>query len=234
MRLAALGDRKGVSDDDAVGRALLAHLCRCTGWRNRPDVRSTGPWLGRPADGPRRRRLRAALARRHRRVAAPAVIAAATQAAPGLASSKAVCPQQPWARRRGVRRRRLRRGHRPSRRPGGRARRTRRLGRRVTPSPPPGPRCRGRCRVATPPWACATRSSSRPVRGISPCSRRLSSPRISSPTRSWCVPAGASPSPPWPTGGPSAARWPLRWPRRRGAWPTSTGGRCASCTHART
>jgi len=33
MRLAALGARQGVPDDDAVERALLAHLCRCTGWR---------------------------------------------------------------------------------------------------------------------------------------------------------------------------------------------------------
>jgi xanthine dehydrogenase small subunit len=33
MRLAALEARRGVPDDDAVERALLAHLCRCTGWR---------------------------------------------------------------------------------------------------------------------------------------------------------------------------------------------------------
>ncbi len=33
MRLAALGSRADVPDDDAVERALLAHLCRCTGWR---------------------------------------------------------------------------------------------------------------------------------------------------------------------------------------------------------
>jgi len=32
MRLAALGDRKEVVDESAVRRALLAHLCRCTGW----------------------------------------------------------------------------------------------------------------------------------------------------------------------------------------------------------
>jgi xanthine dehydrogenase small subunit len=32
MRLAALGSRKAVVDDDAVKTALLAHLCRCTGW----------------------------------------------------------------------------------------------------------------------------------------------------------------------------------------------------------
>ena len=38
MRLAALEDRKGVADDDAVGRALLAHLCRCTGWRTIVDA----------------------------------------------------------------------------------------------------------------------------------------------------------------------------------------------------
>ena len=33
MRLAALGTRRDTPDDDAVERALLAHLCRCTGWR---------------------------------------------------------------------------------------------------------------------------------------------------------------------------------------------------------
>ncbi len=33
MRLAALGARHDGPDDDAVGRALAAHLCRCTGWR---------------------------------------------------------------------------------------------------------------------------------------------------------------------------------------------------------
>jgi len=33
MRLASLGARTGVPDDEAVERALLAHLCRCTGWR---------------------------------------------------------------------------------------------------------------------------------------------------------------------------------------------------------
>jgi aerobic-type carbon monoxide dehydrogenase small subunit (CoxS/CutS family) len=34
MRLAALGLRATTPDDAAVGRALLAHLCRCTGWRS--------------------------------------------------------------------------------------------------------------------------------------------------------------------------------------------------------
>ena len=33
MRLAALGARRDHPDDEAVERALLAHLCRCTGWR---------------------------------------------------------------------------------------------------------------------------------------------------------------------------------------------------------
>jgi aerobic-type carbon monoxide dehydrogenase small subunit (CoxS/CutS family) len=32
MRLAALGQRKSVVDETAVRTALLAHLCRCTGW----------------------------------------------------------------------------------------------------------------------------------------------------------------------------------------------------------
>jgi aerobic-type carbon monoxide dehydrogenase small subunit (CoxS/CutS family)/archaeosine-15-forming tRNA-guanine transglycosylase len=32
MRLAALGERKAVVDEAAVRTALLAHLCRCTGW----------------------------------------------------------------------------------------------------------------------------------------------------------------------------------------------------------
>jgi xanthine dehydrogenase small subunit len=32
MRLAALGDRKAVIDESVVRSALLAHLCRCTGW----------------------------------------------------------------------------------------------------------------------------------------------------------------------------------------------------------
>jgi aerobic-type carbon monoxide dehydrogenase small subunit (CoxS/CutS family) len=38
MRLAALEARRGVPDDDAVQRALLAHLCRCTGWRTIVDA----------------------------------------------------------------------------------------------------------------------------------------------------------------------------------------------------
>jgi len=33
MRLASLGTRSATPDDEAVERALLAHLCRCTGWR---------------------------------------------------------------------------------------------------------------------------------------------------------------------------------------------------------
>ncbi|MHB8593424.1 MAG: (2Fe-2S)-binding protein, partial [Acidimicrobiales bacterium] len=33
MRLAGLHARNGTLDDGAVGTALLAHLCRCTGWR---------------------------------------------------------------------------------------------------------------------------------------------------------------------------------------------------------
>ena len=33
MRLAALGMRRDAPDEQAVGRALAAHLCRCTGWR---------------------------------------------------------------------------------------------------------------------------------------------------------------------------------------------------------
>jgi xanthine dehydrogenase small subunit len=38
MRLAALGARSPVPDDAAVERALLAHLCRCTGWRTILDA----------------------------------------------------------------------------------------------------------------------------------------------------------------------------------------------------
>ncbi len=33
MRLAGLGARRVAPDDEDVGRALLAHLCRCTGWQ---------------------------------------------------------------------------------------------------------------------------------------------------------------------------------------------------------
>jgi len=38
MRLAALGARHVSPDDAAVERALLAHLCRCTGWRTILDA----------------------------------------------------------------------------------------------------------------------------------------------------------------------------------------------------
>ena len=38
MRLAALGARRDHPDDTAVERALLAHLCRCTGWRTILDA----------------------------------------------------------------------------------------------------------------------------------------------------------------------------------------------------
>jgi hypothetical protein len=53
MRLAALGERRGAPDDDAVERALLAHLCRCTGWRTILDaarrVYGTAGHQSRPA-----------------------------------------------------------------------------------------------------------------------------------------------------------------------------------------
>ena len=53
MRLAALGARNDVPDEAAVTTALLAHLCRCTGWQTIVEAarRSTGPTRpGRAAD----------------------------------------------------------------------------------------------------------------------------------------------------------------------------------------
>jgi len=45
MRLAALSGRPGRSDADSVRSALLAHLCRCTGWQSILDAasRALGP-----------------------------------------------------------------------------------------------------------------------------------------------------------------------------------------------
>jgi hypothetical protein len=54
MRLAALGARRHAPDDEAVERALLAHLCRCTGWRTILDAarRVYGTDEADGADGP--------------------------------------------------------------------------------------------------------------------------------------------------------------------------------------
>ncbi len=56
MRLAALGDARG--DRAAVEKALLAHLCRCTGWRSIVDVatrRATPPAVDRDVEAASRR-----------------------------------------------------------------------------------------------------------------------------------------------------------------------------------
>ncbi|MDR3650988.1 MAG: 2Fe-2S iron-sulfur cluster-binding protein [Acidimicrobiales bacterium] len=69
MRLAALGARRATPDDEAVERALLAHLCRCTGWRTifeaaRQVYASEDPGSHASAtDAPSSRDLRAAAAR---------------------------------------------------------------------------------------------------------------------------------------------------------------------------
>ena len=69
MRLAALGARRHAPDDEAVERALLAHLCRCTGWRTifeaarRVFASGDSDSLASPADGAPRRDLGAATAR---------------------------------------------------------------------------------------------------------------------------------------------------------------------------
>jgi hypothetical protein len=49
MRLAALGARREDPDDEAVERALLAHLCRCTGWRT---ILEAARSVFRPAEDP--------------------------------------------------------------------------------------------------------------------------------------------------------------------------------------
>lgn len=73
MRLVALAGRRTLVDEDDVGRALAAHLCRCTGWRAMYDaVRvacQTGPATTdvvatEPGEGPEARRDLAAAARR--------------------------------------------------------------------------------------------------------------------------------------------------------------------------
>ena len=71
MRLAALGARRDRPDDEAVERALLAHLCRCTGWRTILDaarrVYGSGDDDAPPTAAPRtRRRDMEAAARRAR------------------------------------------------------------------------------------------------------------------------------------------------------------------------
>ncbi len=64
MRLAALHARKGELEESAVNTALLAHLCRCTGWRTIVEAaeqvgRTTTPHATEPA-GRRERDLGAA------------------------------------------------------------------------------------------------------------------------------------------------------------------------------
>ena len=51
VRLAALEARQGAGDDEAVCRALAAHLCRCTGWRTivaAAGLAAQGPGRTRP------------------------------------------------------------------------------------------------------------------------------------------------------------------------------------------
>ena len=56
MRLAALGARHEAPDDEAVERALLAHLCRCTGWRTILEAaRQVYDGPGAPPSTPRHR-----------------------------------------------------------------------------------------------------------------------------------------------------------------------------------
>ena len=113
MRLAALGARRDDPDDDDVGRALLAHLCRCTGWQTIVEaarrVHDGGHAGARPRPAP---------------VGPSGATSAPAARRAGLegGAPQAVGPHG------GVRRRGLRRGHRAGRRPGGGARRARRLG----------------------------------------------------------------------------------------------------------
>jgi aerobic-type carbon monoxide dehydrogenase small subunit (CoxS/CutS family) len=52
MRLAGLAARKAVVDDDAVRTALLAHLCRCTGWSSVVEAARRVSGRDGPGDGP--------------------------------------------------------------------------------------------------------------------------------------------------------------------------------------
>jgi xanthine dehydrogenase small subunit len=61
MRLAALGTRPGVPDDPAIERALLAHLCRCTGWKS---ILEAARIVYGPDDPPQPRAQRASSAQR--------------------------------------------------------------------------------------------------------------------------------------------------------------------------
>ncbi len=174
LRLSALPPS---ADDVAVQRSLLAHLCRCTGWRTILDA-----WHA--LDGPRPARDLEAASRRAsleghnpQRVGVDVPLGRggfADDTAPLdalVAVPDAVRADGRWARR--CRKR--------------------------------GP-ARARCRAAAPPSACAIRSTCPMATGRSPCAPRGSSRPISRPMPRGARPAANQP-PRWPTAAPSAARW---------------------------
>ena len=176
MRLAALGERKAATwTTTPCGRALLAHLCRCTGWRTileaarrvGADAPPRGPCARRrpvPGRGPRRRRPRRAALEGD----GPQAVGAARGAAAAGASPRTRAPADalvavPDGRGGWVRGRVARRG--------------------------PGAAERVPGRNSTVALRHPLERSPRPV-GPHACGRRSSSPPTSSPTRRGALPGG--------------------------------------------
>ena len=160
-------------DDDAVERALLAHLCRCTGWRTILEAArhvygvptTSGAVRRRPAPGARPGRRRRA--ERRSRGASPRR-SGPSVACGGGGFAEDTAPAD--ALRGGARRSRWLGGGAVARRGPGRA--------------PSG------SRAATPPWRCATPWRSPPAHWDLTLRTTFVEPAYLEPDASWCVPGG--------------------------------------------
>ena len=153
------------ADHDAVEQALLAHLCRCTGWRTILDAWDVATGSAPPS--PPATSTAAARARRDR----------GRRPAGGGTRGRA-------------RPRRVRRRHRAAGRARRRARRRRAAGRSARRSPRPGPAA-GKVQGRRTTVEARPRSTSRTATGRPRCARRGSSRPTSSRTRRGASPAAS-------------------------------------------
>ena len=202
MRLAALGPGSDPSPTEQIDRALLAHLCRCTGWQT---IEEAAAWSsaaiarsGRPASP--RRDLDRAARRATLEGGVPQTVGAERRARPG----------------------RVRRRHRAGRRPGGRARRRGRLrgGRVAGRGPGPGRQGAG---ARAPAWPL-DHPVARAPRALGPHpADHLGRAGLRGARRLVVRARAASRPRPSATAGPSAGSCTRRWPPTPAGWPTSNG-----------
>ena len=205
-RLAAAAGRRPVSETRS-SRRLLAHLCRCTGWRTIVEAAAHPPapphprratWPP-PAGGPPSKGARPS-------TSVPDVALGRGGFADDLAPADALVAVTRRARRLG-RRRDPERGPGRGRQGPGPSQRTGSCGHPL--DVPPGPS------------------------GTSPFRPPGSSPPTSSSDASWCRPGG-EPASPLGNGGAFGAKLSSPAPAAARGWPTSTGGRCGCCFPGRT